>query len=96
MGMKYSNCLFYALGRLWKDGGYIIFRKSRHYGGTFHVLWTNDFETVYQFVPLKGTSIDASKNKFLIKFLKILFKGRVKKWSLKRYHRRDSKWKVLP
>jgi hypothetical protein len=46
-----SNCLFYALRRWKRDGGHLVLQKSR-YGWWAHVLWTADFKTFYEFVPV--------------------------------------------
>ena len=35
---KYSNCLIFALGRIFKKGGYLVIRKSR-FGWWPHFLW---------------------------------------------------------
>jgi hypothetical protein len=36
--MKRGNCLWFALGQVWKYGGYLIIRRSHH--GLFpHFLW---------------------------------------------------------
>jgi hypothetical protein len=36
-----SNCLIFALMRLWQSGGYLILRRSS-YGWWPHVLWSRD------------------------------------------------------
>jgi hypothetical protein len=43
-----SNCLVYALSRLYRDGGYLVFRKSPHWWG-FQTLWSDDLKTLYLF-----------------------------------------------
>tara|TARA_R110002012_G_scaffold303533_1_gene505351 strand:+ start:6193 stop:6429 length:237 start_codon:yes stop_codon:yes gene_type:complete len=65
-----GNCLFYAIVKFIKNGGYIIFRKSK-YGNWSHIMWTPDFETFYHFVPVNQPLRFAFIHK-------IFFKGRVK------------------
>lgn len=45
-----SNCLIWALWRWFRDGGYLIVRKSR-YGWWPHFLWSRDLLMIEQFVP---------------------------------------------
>lgn len=49
----YSNCLFFALKRLFKSGGYIAFRKSRMGSWFPHILWIKDLKDaeIEHFVP---------------------------------------------
>jgi hypothetical protein len=68
----YSNCLFFALKKFVKKGGYFIIRKSRH-GFWFHFMWADDLKdaNVEHFVPF---------NKLKYPWIsKVLFKGRIKK-----------------
>lgn len=38
---RYSNCLFFALGRWWRRGGYLVIRKSR-WGWWPHFIHCSD------------------------------------------------------
>lgn len=46
------RCLAHALGRFWRDGGYLIVRRS-HWGWFPHFLWAADLRglEVEQFKP---------------------------------------------
>lgn len=46
-----NNCLFYALWKWWKEGGYFITRKSRH-GWWPHFLHQHKGGQVTHYVPL--------------------------------------------
>lgn len=46
-----SNCLIFALARWFKEGGYLIIRKSRH-GPWPHFIWARAVSDVEQYVPL--------------------------------------------
>lgn len=48
-----SNCLLYALGRWWREGGYLIVRRSRfwHHPLGFHLLWSPDLLRFYDYAP---------------------------------------------
>ena len=37
-----SNCLIWALWRVFRDGGFLLSRKSKNWWGP-HVLWAPDF-----------------------------------------------------
>jgi len=45
-----SNCLFYALGKCWREGGYLVIRKSR-FGWFPHFLWSPDLKEFWEFTP---------------------------------------------
>lgn len=50
-----SNCLVFALGRLWRRGGYLIMRRSR-WGWFPHFLWAESLDplVIEHFVPVDG------------------------------------------
>lgn len=64
-----SNCLVYAVNRWRKAGGYIVVRKS-HHGWWPHFLWTADFNTFFEFTPVKPNDE--------LKSPPVLFKGYVR------------------
>ena len=70
-----NNCLFFALYKFYKQGGFIVIRKSK-YGNWSHVMWSKDLVTFEHYVPktppLKYPWIH-----------KILFKGKVRKDKIK-------------
>ena len=66
-----NNCLFYALYKFYKCGGFIVIRKSK-YGNWSHVMWSKNLIEFEHYVPLK----------LPLKYpwiSKVLFRGRVKK-----------------
>lgn len=70
-----GNCLFFALNRWFKNGGYLVIRKSRH--GFFpHFIWCKDLKDaeIEHFVPTDPKNV-------VIKALvhKLFFKGYIKK-----------------
>lgn len=68
--MKYNNCLFWALKKWFKDGGYIVIRRSK-YGWFPHFLWMcKDTIILESYVP---------KNPKKRTFPPILFRGHVKR-----------------
>jgi hypothetical protein len=48
-----SNCLFFAVGRWWNCGGYIIIRKSK-LGWFPHFLWSPDLQLFESYSPIGG------------------------------------------
>ena len=55
-----TNCLWYALRKYWRHGGYIVVRRSRHLWVP-HFLWLppgslDDFPSLRHFVPLSPTA----------------------------------------
>ena len=54
MTKKISNCLFFALEKWFKFGGYLIIRKSK-FGFWLHFMWSKDLKDadVEHFVPVK-------------------------------------------
>lgn len=67
-----SNCIIFAFTRFFREGGYLVIRKSRH-GWWPHVIWCRDLRNadIEHYVP-----VVEKLDKPVIK--KILFKGRVK------------------
>ncbi len=50
MPLRWGNCLFYALRKWAREGGYLVIRKS-HHGWWPHFLWSKDLKTFEQFGP---------------------------------------------
>ena len=48
-----SNCLFFAIGRWWNRGGYLVIRKSR-FGYWPHFLWSPDLQVFESYSPIVG------------------------------------------
>lgn len=48
---SYSNCLFWALYKFWKEGGWMKMRMS-HYVYFPHFLWSKDDIDYYSFSPV--------------------------------------------
>lgn len=42
-----SNCVFYALGRYLREGGYLLVERSPLPGGLVRVSWSPDFRNWY-------------------------------------------------
>jgi hypothetical protein len=67
-----NNCLFFALSRWNKKGGYLIIRRSR-FGWWWHFLWAeklDGIETLEHYVP--------NEEKLKVEVVsKVLFKGHV-------------------
>lgn len=63
-----SNCLIFALCQWYKNGGYLVVRKSR-WGWWPHFLWSADLKSFEQFAPT---------NPVHKKFPPFLFKGSIK------------------
>lgn len=53
--LGYSNCLFFALSRFLKRGGYLLIRRSR-WGWWPHFLWAESLDPprIEHFSPLGG------------------------------------------
>ncbi len=49
-----SNCLFFALHRFWRDGGYVVMRRSRHNSLWPHFLWTENLLCFLSFEAIHG------------------------------------------
>lgn len=49
-----SNCLCYALGRYWREGGCVLMLQSA-YGWWPHFVWTADMKTLWEFYPTRIT-----------------------------------------
>jgi hypothetical protein len=49
---QWSNCLLWALARLWKRGGYLLVRRSG-FGHFPHFLWSRDLRRVWSYCPLQ-------------------------------------------
>jgi hypothetical protein len=47
---RINNGLSYFICRWFREGGYIVMRKS-HYGWWPHFLWTRDFISFFEFTP---------------------------------------------
>jgi hypothetical protein len=45
-----SNCLFFVITKLWREGGYLVARKS-HHGWWPHFYWSSDLVTFLEFIP---------------------------------------------
>lgn len=65
---KYNNCLFFAMYKLIKNGGFLLMRKSK-YGPFPHFLWSQDLKSVEHFVPVKP------RNRLMPP---LIFRGKVK------------------
>ena len=67
-----SNCLFFALNKWLKHGGYLVIRKSR-YGFWPHFIWCKDLKNaeIEHYVP----TVSRLKLEQLHKFV---FKGMIK------------------
>ena len=50
--MARSNCLIFALAHWFRDGGYLIVRRS-HWGWFPHFLWSQDLKVFEEFTPLR-------------------------------------------
>lgn len=70
MARKMNNCLFFAISKFIKHGGFIVIRKSK-YGNWSHVMWSKDLITFEHYVPIKLPL----KYPLIQKFL---FKGKIK------------------
>lgn len=46
----WSNCLFYAVNRWWREGGYLVIMWS-NYGWWPHIAWSPDLVEYYEFCP---------------------------------------------
>lgn len=66
----WSNCLAFALGRYWQQGGYVVMMRSR-FGWWPHFVWTADLKDFEEFAP---------KRKRRRWFPPLIFRGRVKPW----------------
>jgi hypothetical protein len=51
-----SNCLIFALAHWWRDGGYLIIRRSEYWGKGFglHFLWSPNLVTFEEFTPVRA------------------------------------------
>ncbi len=67
----WSNCFFYAVGRVLGSGGNLIATKSRHGSPWPHFMWSPDFVTFEEFEPLRRSRVVA--------LLPILYRGRVRR-----------------
>lgn len=68
-----SNCLIFALGKFFKEGRYLVIRKSR-YGWWPHFIWCKDLKDaeIEHYVPLERKPEKAAIDK-------IIFRGYIKK-----------------
>lgn len=72
-----SNCLFYAIHMVIREGGYVCFVRSTRWWG-LHVVWMNRARTeIRDYVP---TRISRPYNRLVPK---LLFRGRVRFVSLR-------------
>ena len=51
-GPRRSNCLFWALNRLVRRGGYVAFRRSRHSPLVPHFLWSRRLRVWWSYTPV--------------------------------------------
>jgi hypothetical protein len=65
-----SNCLIFALRRVWRSGGYLILRRSS-YGWWPHVIWSPDLVRFEEFT---------TADKFSRWCPPILFPGFIQSW----------------
>jgi len=66
-----SNCLFVALGHLWREGGHLVWRRSRYRWWLFHVIWgAPDLRTFRDYVPARPG-----------RDFPLFFRGRHRTWS---------------
>lgn len=63
-----SNCLIFALRKWFKEGGYVIIRKSR-FGFWPHFIWCRDLKDaeIEHYVPIVGKLDKGPVQKFLFK-----------------------------
>jgi hypothetical protein len=52
--MTWGNCWFWALWKYWREGGYLVVRRSK-YIPVPHVMWTNTMKgkMLWEFHPLR-------------------------------------------
>jgi hypothetical protein len=68
--MAYNNCLFWAVGKLLTQGGYIGMRRSK-YGPVPHFIWSKNLKKWYGFVPKHP------RTGWVACMVKLCFRGRV-------------------
>jgi hypothetical protein len=69
-----SNCLFYAVARWWREGGWLATRRSV-FGWWLHVIWLSpDLTHAAEFTTF---------HKFPRWCPPLVFRGYVREWSLK-------------
>lgn len=71
--MPHSNCLFWALRKYAREGGYLGMRRSHHWRWIPHFIWSKDLKEWHGFVPL------SPKNGPIAKLFCWWFRGEVKK-----------------
>jgi len=69
----FSNCWLFALGRLFRRGGFLIISKSE-WGWWPHLMWSPDMRTLHQFEPT-----EKKRRRLLPPFI---YRGYVKKTRL--------------
>lgn len=70
-----SNCLFFALNKWFKHGGYIAIRRSRYHSFIPHIIWIKDLKDaeIEHYTP-----VNPKQHLISIIFHKFLFKGQIK------------------
>jgi hypothetical protein len=76
------NCLTYAVGRWWKEGGYVVLLKSPRWKG-IHALYSKNLLTFFEYIPKRPRL-----SPWLIQVLR--FDGYVKEWRPRRADRRQA------
>lgn len=71
-GPYVSNCLFWAIGRWMRRGGYVAFRRSK-VGFLPHFSWSRDLKVFWAYGP------NVSMRSWERWFTLALFRGRVKR-----------------
>jgi hypothetical protein len=65
------NCAVWALNRLWRRGGYIAFRRSRHSRFVPHMMWSRDARRWWNYTPIRP------RLGIAVMFHALWFRGRV-------------------
>jgi hypothetical protein len=71
-----SNCVFYAVGRYRREGGYLLFERSPIPGAMVRASWSPDFRTWFSYVEEGGMRF----KRWQVMIRQIWFKGYVREY----------------